>query len=431
LWNLHKLEFQYAWAGLSLYNTRHLVCPNCYDDPQRQLGANIIPPDPLPLINARPEQYDLDEEPVSVHVNTSGSYKIQAGVNFPYDTLQVVSVANTPNNGTVFNAAMPTAVDLSWVLHADNISANVDIDCANNRIYVYGLVTPLSSVFSVTRSTNAYQDDTSGNWTLFPPNTLRQTSKGCLIEESRTNLFLNSGAPVTQTVAVSNGSTYSVSVVGSGTVVLTGATGSSVPVSQGSPSTFTAVSGSLVCTTTGITGSFVNVNVELGLFPTSPIVTAATSATRAADVVIMTIPAPASACTLYAAGTPSANTSFLTTQTLLSIDDGTATNNAQLLRLLVTGNAGMKYDNTNTSSGVSWAQNTAGQLAAAFQAGNQALSFNAAAPTTAAKAGFPSGIASLRLGTSFNNTGFWNGYITRATLWSANFISNSGLQALT
>lgn len=98
IWNLFRLEWQFEWRGLSLYNTRHLVCPRCLDEPQRQLGANIIPPDPLPLINARPEQYDMDEEPVSVHVNTSGAYKIQAGVNFPYDTLAICSVAGTLNN---------------------------------------------------------------------------------------------------------------------------------------------------------------------------------------------------------------------------------------------------------------------------------------------------------------------------------------------
>jgi hypothetical protein len=37
------------------------VLPQYLDKPQRQLGANILSPDPVPLQNARPEQYPIDE----------------------------------------------------------------------------------------------------------------------------------------------------------------------------------------------------------------------------------------------------------------------------------------------------------------------------------------------------------------------------------
>jgi hypothetical protein len=37
------------------------VCPKCLDLPQRQLGAIILSPDPLPLMMALPEQYPIDE----------------------------------------------------------------------------------------------------------------------------------------------------------------------------------------------------------------------------------------------------------------------------------------------------------------------------------------------------------------------------------
>jgi hypothetical protein len=33
------------------------VCSSCYDKPQRQLGAKILSPDPLPIYNARPEPF--------------------------------------------------------------------------------------------------------------------------------------------------------------------------------------------------------------------------------------------------------------------------------------------------------------------------------------------------------------------------------------
>lgn len=59
--NLHKLSWQHEWAGLQLYNKRILVCDTCLDKPQRQLGSIVLPPDPMPVMNARPENYAVDE----------------------------------------------------------------------------------------------------------------------------------------------------------------------------------------------------------------------------------------------------------------------------------------------------------------------------------------------------------------------------------
>ena len=74
--NLYKLRWQYEWRGISLFNTRHLVCEPCYDDPQRQLGTIFIPPDPPPIINARVEPYGMDEAPVSTRYTMNGSIRI-------------------------------------------------------------------------------------------------------------------------------------------------------------------------------------------------------------------------------------------------------------------------------------------------------------------------------------------------------------------
>jgi hypothetical protein len=56
------LQWQYEWAGTQLINKRILVYSEEMDKPQRQLGTLILPPDPVPIINARPEQYDIDEK---------------------------------------------------------------------------------------------------------------------------------------------------------------------------------------------------------------------------------------------------------------------------------------------------------------------------------------------------------------------------------
>ena len=55
------MVFQHEWAGTGLINTRILVSPDELDVPQRQLGAVILPPDPPPIMNARPENYAIDE----------------------------------------------------------------------------------------------------------------------------------------------------------------------------------------------------------------------------------------------------------------------------------------------------------------------------------------------------------------------------------
>ena len=59
--NLVKLQNQHDWRGLQLMPLNIQVCPRCLDDPQRQLGSIVLPPDPEPLTQALPEPYAIDE----------------------------------------------------------------------------------------------------------------------------------------------------------------------------------------------------------------------------------------------------------------------------------------------------------------------------------------------------------------------------------
>ncbi len=62
LYNLERLVWQFDWRGTQLQNLNTLVCTvTCLDKPQRQLGTVILPPDPVGLLNARPEPYPSDE----------------------------------------------------------------------------------------------------------------------------------------------------------------------------------------------------------------------------------------------------------------------------------------------------------------------------------------------------------------------------------
>jgi len=56
-YNHYQLKWQYDWGGASLINKRMLVCDPCYDTPQNQLRAIILPADPMPIVNPRTEPF--------------------------------------------------------------------------------------------------------------------------------------------------------------------------------------------------------------------------------------------------------------------------------------------------------------------------------------------------------------------------------------
>lgn len=54
----NQLAFQYDWRGARIQNLRILVCPGCTDTPQENgQRAILIPPDPVPIQNPRPDQH--------------------------------------------------------------------------------------------------------------------------------------------------------------------------------------------------------------------------------------------------------------------------------------------------------------------------------------------------------------------------------------
>lgn len=59
--NITALSWQYQWAGPRLQNLKLLVCRSCMDVPQDQLRPRILPPDPMPTLNARPENFLIDD----------------------------------------------------------------------------------------------------------------------------------------------------------------------------------------------------------------------------------------------------------------------------------------------------------------------------------------------------------------------------------
>lgn len=66
LWFNHKdLQPQFDWVGARLQNKFILVCKPCRDKPQENIRTIILPADPMPVQNPRPEQFPLDNNPIS------------------------------------------------------------------------------------------------------------------------------------------------------------------------------------------------------------------------------------------------------------------------------------------------------------------------------------------------------------------------------
>ena len=56
-YNHVDLQWQYDWRGATMQNIRLLVCNTCYDAPQEQRRAIVVPADPTPIIQARVQDF--------------------------------------------------------------------------------------------------------------------------------------------------------------------------------------------------------------------------------------------------------------------------------------------------------------------------------------------------------------------------------------
>jgi hypothetical protein len=82
------------WGGTQLYNKRILVFPDSEDRPNRQLGTIILPPDPVPILNARPENYYVEEQTIRLQQNGQARYQMNGQIRLE-SNLQGLTNAGT------------------------------------------------------------------------------------------------------------------------------------------------------------------------------------------------------------------------------------------------------------------------------------------------------------------------------------------------
>ena len=96
-YNHVNLHWQYDWRGASMMNIRILVCNTCYDDPQEQLRAIVIPADPVPIDQPRLQDFVAAESNTRV---TSGENTVDpiTGIPVPGGKTRVTSLNYQPTS---------------------------------------------------------------------------------------------------------------------------------------------------------------------------------------------------------------------------------------------------------------------------------------------------------------------------------------------
>lgn len=142
--NLYRAKWQFEYRGSKLINTRILVHEDELDVPQRQLGTIVIPPDPLPLINARPENYAIDEEPVSTRYtidkfgNLGGTRILMtpAGSLIPSNRIVTLTGGGSSINrfSVPLQAGLPPAVFVNNGIFTEATAASVTPPLPGSRV---------------------------------------------------------------------------------------------------------------------------------------------------------------------------------------------------------------------------------------------------------------------------------------------------------
>jgi hypothetical protein len=85
-YNWVDLRWQYDWRGASLQNIRILVCKRCQDKPQEQLRAIVVPADPMPITDARVQDFVA----ASTDYQTTSTFTIDPLTGIPIPSTTVV-----------------------------------------------------------------------------------------------------------------------------------------------------------------------------------------------------------------------------------------------------------------------------------------------------------------------------------------------------
>lgn len=130
--NHDRLQWQWQFQGPQLFNIRLLVCRSCLDVPQEQLRTIVLPPDPVPIQNARPEFEVSNNNPLS-GIGASPNWQLQqygafignltGGGNL---TAAFDSNINKPAwmcaNNSISNSSFNNYIGVDWTGNVSNLN---------------------------------------------------------------------------------------------------------------------------------------------------------------------------------------------------------------------------------------------------------------------------------------------------------------------
>lgn len=158
-WSHSQLSWQYQWVGMQLQNIRILVCPSCYDEPQEQLRTILLPPDPVSILNPRPEQFSVDNNPLSpigvsanpftpTYGSRIGNLTGGGGINAPFDGNPYKQSWLCANN-SISNSSYNNYVGINWAGNPNvlNLPSSLQAPVLKHSLLSFTAYAPLDRGF--------------------------------------------------------------------------------------------------------------------------------------------------------------------------------------------------------------------------------------------------------------------------------------------
>lgn len=209
-YNFEDLQWQFDWRGAMLMNLYVYVCDRCLDTPQEQLRAIILPPDPEPIIYARPELYAQDS--TTYMTQSPSTIDPTTGIPIP-NMVQMTTLSGTfmgpqpigptanPRSdlGLELGAQMPLVKDLPWAQPVPFLSivANGTTVIAVSCSQSHGLATGAQIAVEGTSApeANGFFNVTVTGGTTFTYETNRPVQAGSILGSNVDIVTANAGVP--------------------------------------------------------------------------------------------------------------------------------------------------------------------------------------------------------------------------------------------
>lgn len=420
-------------------------------------------PKTIQQISADSPYQDLDTNVLDL-IDYVGATELRTNFQYRsiYDTVYRLCVAigdNNLTNGIPYHDDIEDTVRLiilnlldsdggPWYNQGqyDGLDPTIWLDFSNDRYSYLGVEKPITDILTFTRAGPASFIDSAGTMQQAASGVLRRNwnpatleCEGILIEESRTNLFLNSSIGATQGITVT-AQAYTVSFYGTGTITFSGAYTGSLVGSGDFPTrstlTFTPSAGTVTCT---ITGDVQYVNFEAGSFATSWISTKGATVTRPADILLgnnsNVIPFSAYYSTTSTISAKFVPKTGLNNKNVVSISDGT-NNNRLLVRPAGSGqtggagfiNSGGVTQYTETNIGLNQL-NVMNSCALAFAANDIQFYYNGTAGAADTSATLMVSPTIMRIGAGPTTNELMNGCVSEVRIYPSR-LGNTSLLAL-